>query len=96
MVGLPEDISKLLQASSRIDELTTDELLARAQNILKEPELVTAAAGTSHAASEHYGDNVDSLPAGNKHESPVCFKCGGPKHFAKECRSQNGMRNVYP
>ena len=44
-VGLPEDISKFLQALSQIDELTTDELLAQTRNILKEPEPITAAAG---------------------------------------------------
>ena len=97
LVGLPEDISRLLQVLSRIDKLTMDELLTRAQNILKELKPITAAASTSRAASEHYGDNVDSLLAGDKHESPVFFKCGGgPNHFAKECWSQNGMRNVYP
>ena len=95
LVGLTEDISKLLRVFSRIDELT-NELLARARNILKEPEPITAAASTSHMAFEHYGDNVDSLLAGNKREGLVCFKCGGPNHFVKVCWSQNGTRNVYP
>ena len=48
-----------------------DELLDRGQNIPKEPEPITAAASTSRETSEHYEDNVDSLPTGDKRKSPV-------------------------
>lgn len=88
LVGLPEEVSKLLRASSRIDELSTDELLARARNICKEQEPIAAAARFRH------GGNVDSLPDSNKHATPVCYKCGEANHFAKECRSDR--RGVYP
>lgn len=51
LVGLSEDVSRLLRVSSRIDRLTTDELLAQTRNIFKEPEPITAAVGTSCAVS---------------------------------------------
>ena len=88
LVGLPEDISRLLWASSRIDELTTAELLARARNILKEPEPITAAARTSRAASEHYGDNVYSLPAGDILDYGwVCKNPERLRNGTKACKS---------
>lgn len=36
LAELSQDVSRLLGASSRVDELPTDQLLARARNILKE------------------------------------------------------------
>ena len=44
LAGLPDDASRILRASSRLNELRLDELLARARNILKDDtEPVSAA-----------------------------------------------------
>ena len=45
--GIPDDISRLLRVSWRLDEL-----LARTQNILKDIELVAVAARTTETPSE--------------------------------------------
>ena len=51
LAGLPDDVSWLLQASSRLDQLGINKLLTRAQNILKDTELVAAAARTTETLS---------------------------------------------
>ena len=52
MARLPDDICQLLQASLRLDKLGIDELLAKAQNILKDIKLVAAAARTTETLSK--------------------------------------------
>ena len=47
LAGLPDDISRLLRSSSRLDELGIDELLARTRNILKDTELVASGVRTT-------------------------------------------------
>ena len=86
LAGFPADVSRLLQASLRLDKLRINELLTRAQNILKNTELVVAAARTTetpfkkqHAA----GDSAVPRPQ----ESPKCYRCGDPNHYSRDCQS---------
>ena len=78
LAGLPDDTSRLLRASSRLTELGLDELLARARNILKEVGPVAAAAKAP----------------GPPTDSPKCYRCGGPNHFSRDCRSQENRGNM--
>ena len=76
LAGLPDDVSRLLRVSLRLDELGIDELLARAQNILKDTELVAAAARATKTLSERQhaaGDSTMPRPW----ESPKCYRCRG-------------------
>lgn len=94
LAELPEDASRLLGALSRIDELPTEQLLTKAQNILKVTKPV-AAASTSRVVSRHDGSNTDPLPVCNRHEGPICYKCSGPNHFSRECWSLSGKGMAY-
>lgn len=57
LVGLPDNVSRLLRSSLRLDELGIDELLARARNILKDTKMIAAAA--RHAASDSAHNATD-------------------------------------
>ena len=68
MAWLPDDISWLLWASTKLDKLGIDKLLTRAQNILKDTELVTAAARTTETPAERQhaaGDSAMPKPQEN-------------------------------
>lgn len=72
LAGLPDNASRLLRASSRLNELGLDELLARARNILKDDAEPASAAVEAPAPPT---------------EDIRCYKCGGLNHFSKDCRS---------
>ena len=69
--------------SLRLDEQGINELLARAQNILKDTELVAAAARMTETPSAA-GDSAMPRPQ----ESQKCYRCGGPNHYSKDCQSR--------
>ena len=60
LAELLDDISRLLQGSSKLDKLGIDKLLARAQNILKDTEMVAAAARTTKTPSKRQHAASDS------------------------------------
>ena len=69
LTGFPDDASRLLRASSRLNELGLDELLARAWNILKDDtEPVFAALEASELTTE----------------GPKCYRCGGTNGQGEE------------
>ena len=79
LAGLPDDASRLLRASLRLNVLGLDELLARAQNILKDDtELVLAALEAPEP----------------KTEGSRCYRCGGPNHFSRDCRSRRSTKDT--
>ena len=81
MVRLPDDVSRLLRASWRLDKLGIDELLTRAQNIQKDIELVAAAAKTTETLAEGQhaaGDSTVPKPQ----ESLKCYRCGGLNYYS--------------
>ena len=87
LAGLPDDVSQLQWASSKLDRLGIDELLARVRNILNDTELVAAATKMTETPSETQnvaGDSIMSRPW----ENPKCYRCGGPNHYSRDCQSQ--------
>lgn len=91
VAGLMDEISQLLQATSRMDELLMEQLLTRARAICKESEPVIAAAtartdgGAVSQLEIHTAS--DSSTTGNC-DNPVSYKCSDPNHFARECWSR--------
>ena len=88
LAGLTDDISRLLRACSRLDELRINELLARTRKILNDTEMVPAAARTTETPSKRQHAASDSAVP-RPRESPRCYRCGGPNHYSRDCRSAN-------
>ena len=79
LVGLPDDASRLLQASSKLNELRLDKLLARAWKILKDDmELVSVALEAPKPTTE----------------GPRCYRCGGLNYFSRDCWSWSSTRDT--
>ena len=77
IAGLPEHAEKLLQATTKVDDLPISEILAGAQAILKE-----SFTGTGLAAT------VAQLPGCQEKETTAlrrCYICQGPNHMARYC-----------
>ena len=75
--GLPEHAEKLLQATTRVDDLPISEILARARAILKD-----SFAGTRLAAA------AAQLPGCQEKETTAprrCCICQEPNHVARDC-----------
>ena len=82
---LPDDVSWLLWMSSRLDELGIDHLLARAQSIRKDMELVAAAGRTTYIERRAAGNSKVLKPR----ENLKCNRNGGPNDFSRNCCSQS-------
>ena len=90
LAGLPDDVSRLLLASLRLDELGINELLARARNILLDTEMVAATARITETLSkEQHAASDSAVP--RPRESPRCYRCGGLNDYSKDYRSQGNM-----
>ena len=74
----------------RLDELGIDKLLARAQSILKDMELVAASVGVTNIGRRAVGiSNVHKLRGNLK-----CFTCSSPNHFSRDYQSQSNMGSI--
>lgn len=93
VAGLPDDVCRLLQVTFKMDELLANQLLA--QTIHKGAEPVVAAVTAARTNGKAVSQPEKHMPSDSSvtvnHDSPVCYKCGGPSHFARECQSQSGV-----
>ena len=75
--ALPEHVEKLLQATTRVDDLPIFEILAPARAILKDSYTGT---GLAAAAAQLPGCQEKETTAPRR-----CYMCQGPKHMAQDC-----------
>ena len=86
--GLPSLVRQQLCGSSRMEHMTLEQILSRAQALMLEEvevdEPVAAVAGQCRV--------LPRVPVGppltpNKQNAVTvqCYKCGGPNHFARDC-----------
>jgi len=79
VAGLPESVRQLLRASSRMDELSIEQILARARAIMSDESDVVAAVS---APGARFNTPVrPPLTASGR----VCFVCSLPNHLARDC-----------
>ena len=88
--GLPDRVKSLLRASTRMDGLSIDQLLARARASMKDN---TMEAGLAVAAVHATRDKTKSPDSGDLYDLISCHRCNDPNHFAKDCeRPGTGKR----
>ena len=80
--GLPDRV-KSLRASTHMDGLSIDQLLARAQASIKDN---TIEAGLAVAAVQAIRDEIKLPDSGNLYDLITCHCCNSPNHFAKDCK----------
>lgn len=77
---LPDSVRQLLRASSRIETLVLEEVLARARAVMNEDQ---ACVGTGAVAAGVRYEARSQQP--NKRDLRTCFECGEPNHIARDC-----------
>lgn len=86
--GLPDPVKSLLRSSARADDMSLEELLARARAIIKdetaEREPVVAAVQPSQTPRS----SLDMGPL------VTCYECNGPNHFARDCMKRRRATNA--
>ena len=90
--GLPNPVKRLLQSSSRVDDMTLEELLARARALMKD----NAEVGEAVVAATRPARITQPL-VGVGRSDYRCYKCNGPNHFARDCmqRRQTTHQRCY-
>ena len=81
VAGLPDNIRQLLRAGSRMEELTLDQILARARAVLRDDGPLLGTSAASFGVITQPGSVVCATAA----ESRRCYACGGINHLAKDC-----------
>ena len=80
VAGLPDSVKQLLRASSRIETLTLEEVLARARAVMTEDQVCVGTAAV--AAGIRYEARSQQS---NKRKMATCFECGESNHIARDC-----------
>ncbi|KFD63393.1 hypothetical protein M514_24414 [Trichuris suis] len=87
VAGLPEYVQDLLRAGARMEELTLNQLVARARAVMVN-EISTCEKNDGLAA----GAAEASLRIASRKPAIQCYACGGANHFARECPTRNSVR----
>ncbi|KFD49845.1 LOW QUALITY PROTEIN: hypothetical protein M513_09312 [Trichuris suis] len=87
VAGLPEYVQDLLRAGARMEELTLNQLVARARAVMVN-EISTCEKNDGLAA----GAAEASLRTASRKPAIQCYACGGASHFARECPTRNSVR----
>ena len=90
--GLPGPVRRQLRGSSRMEHMTLEQILARARALMAEETEVdepVAAAGQRRVLP-HVPAAPPSTPDKQNAVAVQCYKCGGPNHFARDCRQPGG------
>ena len=83
--GLPDSVKSLLRASTCMDGLSIDQLLARARASMKDNIIEV---GLAVAAIQATQDETKSPDSGDLYDFMTCHRCNSPNHFAKDCKRQ--------
>ena len=88
VMGFPDYISVELQQAPNVETLTMADLMSRARVLTTRDENrdVAAAVRTDTSASQQAGSTTKYSQVPRK--GPVCYTCGGPNHFSRDCQSQ--------
>ena len=89
VAGLPEEVRRMLRSSSRMDDLTTIQILARARALMIEERIN----GTDDKFAVAAIKSIDSRLLEDQTKS-TCYECKLPNHFARDCHlRKNNNRN---
>lgn len=86
MAGLPGSARHLLRASSRMEALTLEQVLARTRSIMADDRDVVAVAHVTRPTTRGFQRSKEPVPR------KVCFNCNLPNHFAKDCLLRKNYR----
>ena len=81
--GLSDWVKSLLCASTRMDGLSINQLLAQARASMKDN---TIEVGLAVAAVQATQDETKSPDSGNLYDFITCHHCNGSNHFVKDCK----------
>ena len=78
--GLPEHVRQLLRAGSRMEDLTLDQVLARARAVIKDDSPFLGTTEASFGVTTQQGSEFCATAVSRR-----CYACGGPNHLARDC-----------
>ena len=91
--GRPSPVRRQLRGSSRIEHMTLEQILARARALMTEEAEVdepVARWARQRRVLPPVPVGPPSTPDKQNAVAVQCYKCGGPNHFARDCRQLRG------
>ena len=90
VAGLPDAARQALRASSRMEALAIDEVVARARAIMADDSATTAAVRGANSHATNWRNAGTKPPY-------VCYNCNEPNHLARDCLLQRtqGLLEIY-
>ena len=91
--GLPGPVIRQLRGSSRMEHMTLEQILVRAQALMTEEAEVdepVAVAARRRRVLPHVPVAPPLTPDKQNAVAVQCYKCGGPNYFSRNCRQPGG------